>query len=253
MTVPADPGASFDVVEPEGGFEFAVVVLDAPAAWLGGPVRAGMYRRRAGRAASGRWVRPGWGPIARVASSRAGHRRHRAGARVGSPGRRDAPAERGSARTAHRPTGPGRGRVWVAGPARSSSVSRAISHFDRYRSASGGLRRRPSAASTHARRPASALADAADRLPADPTAVTPRKSPPRSPPTAPRTRTSSRSSTAAAKHRHDPRTSDTPQQPNKALLGAGEWVSGAVDGAESDAYPGPRQAFTASRLSVQGV
>ena len=32
VAVPADPGAAFEVVEAEGGVEFAVVVLDAPAA-----------------------------------------------------------------------------------------------------------------------------------------------------------------------------------------------------------------------------
>lgn len=31
MVVPAEPGAAFEVVEAQGDFEFAVVVLDAPA------------------------------------------------------------------------------------------------------------------------------------------------------------------------------------------------------------------------------
>ncbi len=31
--MPADPGAAFEVVEAEAGFEFAVVVFDAPAAF----------------------------------------------------------------------------------------------------------------------------------------------------------------------------------------------------------------------------
>ena len=31
VVVPAEPGAAFEVVEAEAGFEFAVVVFDAPA------------------------------------------------------------------------------------------------------------------------------------------------------------------------------------------------------------------------------
>ena len=33
VAVPADEGAAFEVVEAEAGFEFAVVVFDAPAAF----------------------------------------------------------------------------------------------------------------------------------------------------------------------------------------------------------------------------
>jgi hypothetical protein len=33
VAVPADPGTAFEVVEAEAGFEFAVVVLDTPAAF----------------------------------------------------------------------------------------------------------------------------------------------------------------------------------------------------------------------------
>ncbi len=132
--MPAGPGAAFEVVEAEGGVEFAVVV-SMRQRLLARRTSSARVCRRVGRTASSRWVRSGRGAIARVASIRAGLRRRRGGVRVGWPGRRDAPVGRRSARIVHRRAGPGFGRVWVAG--RASAPASWRQHRGRWRGVSG--------------------------------------------------------------------------------------------------------------------
>ncbi len=233
MAVPADPGASFKKAEAEGGGEFAVVVLDAPAAC--GPATNAAYlwvgRTDSSRSGPEETRRPACSPAAAATDSARccqlvehlrGHQPRRAvSLRVGDLRRRPRPGDLLDlldGRRLHTGVFLRHGRIAggrLAAQAASVRV-RGLAIWPGYAALVPGLRHEQPPVQ-HRRRDVGRRVDTDGDLAVGdlPRGCRSTAGPSAKPPTALAPEPDPAHLRTAAKHRHDARTTDTPQRPNE--------------------------------------